>query len=58
MVVRVKGPIMAIATPDVAGEGRYVARVRLEGNFPGGTVDLHYGFTLDGEHIWRLQITP
>src|ERR1700724_3827005 len=39
---------------DVAGEGKYVARVRLEGNFPGGTVDLRYRFTLDGDSIRRL----
>jgi uncharacterized protein (TIGR02246 family) len=43
---------------ETAGEATYVARVHLEGNFPGGTVDLHYRFTLDGEHIRRLEITP
>jgi len=31
------------------GQGHYVARVRLEGNFPGGTVDLRYRFTLAHE---------
>ena len=30
----------------------------LEGNFPGGSVDLHYRFTLDGDHITRLVIEP
>jgi hypothetical protein len=36
---------------DAEGEGEYVARVHLQGNFPGGTVDLLYRFTLDGERI-------
>ncbi|GAB3228569.1 nuclear transport factor 2 family protein [Mycolicibacterium hippocampi] len=31
---------------------------RLEGDFPGGTADLHYRFTLDGELISRLVIEP
>ena len=39
-----------------AGEGEYGARVHLEGNFPGGTVDLDYKFTLDGQRIRRLEI--
>jgi hypothetical protein len=30
----------------------------LEGDFPGGSVDLHYRFTLDGDHITRLVIEP
>ena len=37
-------------------EGEYIARVHLEGNFPGGTVDLHYRFTVDGDSIRRLEI--
>jgi ketosteroid isomerase-like protein len=40
------------------GEGKYVARVHLEGNFPGGTVDLRYRFTVDGYSIRRLEIAP
>jgi uncharacterized protein (TIGR02246 family) len=43
---------------DVAGEGKYVARVHLEGDFQGGTVDLRYCFTLDGDSIRRLEIAP
>jgi uncharacterized protein (TIGR02246 family) len=39
-----------------AGNGEYAARVHLEGNFPGGTVDLEYKFTLDGQRIRRLEI--
>ena len=40
------------------GGADYVARVRLEGNFPGGTVDLRYRFSVDGERISRLEIAP
>jgi ketosteroid isomerase-like protein len=43
---------------EIAGEGKYVARVHLEGDFPGGTVDLRYRFTIDGERIPRLEIAP
>ena len=39
-----------------AGENEYAADVRLEGNFPGGRVDLEYRFTIDGEAIRRLTI--
>jgi hypothetical protein len=30
----------------------------LEGDFPGGSVDLHYRFTLDGDSITLLVIEP
>ncbi|ROO60205.1 SnoaL-like protein [Micromonospora sp. Llam0] len=30
----------------------------LEGNFPGGSVDLHYRFDLEGAAITRLTIEP
>lgn len=30
----------------------------LEGDFPGGVVDLHFRFTLDGERVARLVIEP
>ena len=43
---------------EAADEAEYVARVHLEGNFPGGTVDLHYRFTVDGDSIRRLEIAP
>lgn len=33
-------------------------RQHLEGDFPGGVVDLHYRFTLDGKSISRLVIEP
>ena len=41
-----------------AGDGTYVARVHLEGTFPGGTVDLTHHFTVDGDRISRLEIAP
>jgi ketosteroid isomerase-like protein len=31
---------------------------RLEGNFPGGTADLKWDFTLAGRFISRLEIAP
>ena len=37
-------------------KNEFVARVHLEGNFPGGTVDLDYKFTLEGERIRRLEV--
>ena len=37
---------------------RYIATHRLEGNFPGGVVDLRYQFTLRGGHIELLVIEP
>ncbi|MGW3288606.1 nuclear transport factor 2 family protein [Streptomyces sp. NPDC001002] len=36
----------------------YIATHHLEGNFPGGTVDLHYRFTLRGDLIEHLVIEP
>ncbi|MGU3437514.1 nuclear transport factor 2 family protein [Actinomycetes bacterium M1A6_2h] len=32
--------------------------LHLEGNFPGGVVDLHYRFTMDGALISRVVIEP
>ncbi len=36
----------------------YVAVNHLEGNFPGGSVDLQYTFTLENNLITRLVIAP
>jgi ketosteroid isomerase-like protein len=36
----------------------YVATHHLEGNFPGGSVDLRYQFSLCGDLIERLVIEP
>ena len=41
---------------ETAGDGDYVARTRLEGNFPGGSVELRVRFDLDGDQIRRLEI--
>jgi hypothetical protein len=43
---------------EASGAGTYVAHVHLEGNVPGGTVDLQYRFTVDGDAIRRLEIGP
>ena len=40
------------------GTASWLVRNRLEGNFPGGVVDLHYRFTLDGDRISALTIAP
>jgi len=36
----------------------YIATQHLEGDFPGGTVDLHYRFTLRDGLVERLVIEP
>jgi hypothetical protein len=40
------------------GDGDYLACVRLEGNFPGGIVELRHVFSIDGDRISRLEIAP
>ena len=40
------------------GTASWLVRNRLEGNFPGGVVDLRYEFTLHGDHISGLTIAP
>ena len=37
-------------------DAEYVLTGRLAGNFPGGTADLTWRFTLDGDHINRLHV--
>ena len=39
-------------------EAHWVATNRLEGDFPGGVVDLDYRFTLDADRIAELVIAP
>ena len=41
-----------------SGTDSWLLRNRLEGNFPGGVVDLRYEFKLDGERIAGLVIAP
>jgi len=40
------------------GVGRFDVYTHLEGNFPGGTVDLTDHFAVRGGHIVRLEIVP
>jgi uncharacterized protein (TIGR02246 family) len=41
-----------------AGEDQYLVTGRLEGNFPGGTAELAWRFTLAGDRIRHLHIAP
>jgi hypothetical protein len=43
--------------PAEVGE-TYLVGTHLEGDFPGGAVDLSYRFTLRGGQIARLEIGP
>jgi hypothetical protein len=43
---------------ETVGADRYVVGGRLTGNFPGGTADLRFDFTVDGDRISRLHIAP
>jgi ketosteroid isomerase-like protein len=43
---------------EALGPDRYLVTGRLTGNFPGGTADLKWDFTIAGQHITRLTITP
>jgi hypothetical protein len=47
-----------VADISPSGEDRYRATGRLEGNFPGGTAQLNWDFTLAGDLISRLEIAP
>ena len=40
---------------EAADDGSYVARVLLEGNFPGERVELNVRFDIDGDKIRRLE---
>ncbi|MGY1831203.1 nuclear transport factor 2 family protein [Geodermatophilus sp. SYSU D01180] len=39
-------------------DAHWVAIHRLEGDFPGGVVDLRYRFTMDGDLVAELVIAP
>jgi ketosteroid isomerase-like protein len=43
---------------EALGPDRYLVTGRLTGNFPGGTADLKWDFTIAQEHITRLVIEP
>ncbi|MEW1773966.1 nuclear transport factor 2 family protein [Streptomyces sp. NPDC086777] len=49
---------MRLTNAQQAGPDRYVATHHLEGDFPGGTVDLHYRFTLRDGLVEHLTIEP
>jgi ketosteroid isomerase-like protein len=40
------------------GEDSYLVTGRLTGNFPGGTAELKWRFTVHGDLISRLEIAP
>jgi hypothetical protein len=43
---------------EALGPDRYLVTGRLTGNFPGGTADLKWDFTISGDHIASLVIAP
>ena len=43
---------------NATGEDEYLVTGRLEGNFPGGTAELKWRFTLAGDRISHLHIAP
>jgi SnoaL-like domain len=47
-----------ITSTEALGPDRYLVTGRLTGNFPGGTADLKWDFTIAGQHITRLTIAP
>ena len=47
-----------IIDSEALGEDHHRVRARLEGNFPGGTVDLNYDFDVDGDRVSSLTIAP
>ena len=53
--VEVRG---AATQASVDGVQRHDVHTHLEGNFPGGTVDLTFRFGLHDDHIATLQIVP
>ncbi len=47
-----------ITGTEALGPDRYLVTGRLTGNFPGGTADLKWDFTIESQHITRLTIAP
>ena len=47
-----------ITSAEALSPDHYLVTGRLTGNFPGGTADLKWEFTIAGEHITRLTIAP
>ena len=48
----------ALLGAEALGGGSWLVRNRLDGDFPGGTVELRYQFRVQGELIDRLEIAP
>ena len=47
-----------ITATKALGPDHYLVTGRLTGNFPGGTADLNWDFTIAGQQITRLVIAP
>jgi hypothetical protein len=47
-----------VISTEPIGPDRYLVTGRLVGNFPGGTADLKWDFTVAGDRITRLIIAP
>ena len=47
-----------ITSAEALGPDRYLVTGRLTGNFPGGTADLRWDFSIAGQQITRLVIAP
>src|SRR2546421_6954259 len=47
-----------ITGSEALGPDRSLVPGRLPGNCPGGTADLKWDFTIEGQHITRLTIAP
>jgi len=47
-----------ITGAEALGPNRYLVTGRLTGNFPGGTADLNWDFTIAGQRITQLIIAP
>ena len=47
-----------ITSAEALGPDRYLVTGRLTGNFPGGTADLKWDFSIAGQQIKRLTIAP
>jgi ketosteroid isomerase-like protein len=43
---------------DQTGKNEYLVTGSLEGNFPGGSAELRWRFTVTGDRISRLHIAP
>jgi hypothetical protein len=47
-----------VSSSERLGADRYLVTGRLTGNFPGGTADLKWDFTVAGDQITHLVIAP